>query len=352
MSTQSAEKVARDPLMVRNARIQSRGHKCIIEILIFILIFMIATCVEGFLIMLPTMIGLFQTPAYQEVMDSASQGMFSFELYMDKLPLMMEQMPEWVTIATLFGTAGIIITALFYCAKIEKRKLSTVGLTRKKSVSEYLIGLGIGLLMFVLVIGLNFLFGSAEFVGLTFQPGMIPILLITLIGYGVQGASEEILCRGYFCVSAARYMPLWVGVMLNSVAFACLHLSNPGISPLAMVNLFLFGVFMSVYMIRRGNLWGACAIHSIWNFAQGNIFGLRVSGMNVQSSVLSIQQTEAGSLWNGGSFGPEGGLCVTFVLVAGILILWLFCKNKNLGQTAEPLPEILQQAPEKETAAV
>ncbi len=342
MFKQTSSSTAHDPLMVRNARLQSRGHKLIIEILIFILIFFIAASIEGILQIIPTTIGLFQTPAYQEVIESASQGMFDFETYMEKVPLMLEQMPSWVTILTLFSTVGIIITALFYCKKVEKRKLSTVGLTKKKSFSEYLIGLGVGLVMFTLVIGLNFLFGSVEFVDISFRANLLPALLLTLLGFIVQGASEEILCRGYFCVSIARYMPLWVGVIVNAVAFACLHLMNPGISPLAMLNLFLFGIFMSVYMIRRGNLWGVCAIHSIWNFAQGNIFGLSVSGTNSGGSILQIQQTEDGAIWNGGVFGPEGGLCVTFVLVVSILIVWLFCKNKNLGQTADALPKVLE----------
>lgn len=69
-------------------------------------------------------------------------------------------------------------------------------------------------------------------------------------------------------------MPLCVGIVVNSIVFALLHMANTGISLLALLNLFLFGVFMSVYMVRRGNLWGACAIHAVWNFVQGNVFGL------------------------------------------------------------------------------
>lgn len=314
-----------DTLMVRNARIQSRGYKLWLEILIFLLLFFISAMVEGVLGFIPMMIGIFQTPAFHNFLEANTL----------EIELIMKQIPNWVNIAMLFSTAGIIITALIYCTKIEKRRLSTLGLTKKNCVSEYIIGLCVGLGMFVLTFGLNLLFGGLTIEGVSFAPSMLPVLIFTFLGYMVQGASEEILCRGYFCISVSRRMPLLVGMIVNSIAFAFLHLGNSGLSPLALLNLFLFGVFMTIYMIRRGNLWGACAIHSIWNFTQGNIFGLQVSGTNSGISIFASAQTDDMAIWNGGAFGPEGGLCVTFVLIVAILLVWLFCKNRDLGQTAD-----------------
>lgn len=329
----------RDPLMVRNARLESRGHKLWMEILIFLLVFLVVMIAENIITMVPTIVGMIQTPAYQELLESAQNGTFTMESYVDSIMEITKQMPSWITVVNLFATAGSIAVTLIYCTKMEKRKLSTLGMTRKKGFSEYCIGLGVGLLMFVLVVGLNLLFGGVKLEGIAFQPKMLPILILSFLGYLIQGASEEILCRGYFCVSVSRWMPLWVGMVVNSIAFALLHLANPGLSPLALLNLFLFGIFMTVYMVRRGNLWGVCAIHSIWNFAQGNIFGLQVSGMASENTILRTAQKDNMTLWNGGAFGPEGGLCVTFVLIAAILIVWLFCKNRDLGQTADPIPQ-------------
>lgn len=327
-----------DPIMVRNARLESKGKKLWLEILLFFVITCIGSMLESALLMLPMIIGIFQTDTYQEMLASAETGSFSMDTYMDQIAKIQEELPDWLTIATLFGTAALIITVLFYCKKIEKRRLSTLGLTKKTIFPEYAMGLGIGLLMFVLVLGLNFLFGAVSFDGISFQTSMLPTLLFTFLGYMVQGASEELLCRGYFCISVSRWMPLWVGLLANSIAFALLHLGNPGVTPLALLNLFLFGVFMTVYMIRRGNLWGACAIHSVWNFAQGNLFGLQVSGTDSGASVFRCTQTEHMAIWNGGTFGPEGGLCVTFVLIAAILLVWVFGKNQNAGQTADQIP--------------
>jgi membrane protease YdiL (CAAX protease family) len=193
------------------------------------------------------------------------------------------------------------------------------------------MGLGIGLLMFGAVVLLGVLFGAFSFAGVSKTlVSALPVIIITFIGFLIQGASEEILCRGYFCVSAARKNTLWAAILANSLSFAFLHIFNPGISPLAIVNLVLFGIFASVYMIKRGNLWGICAIHSIWNFAQGNIFGLQVSGMAQSSTFFVFTQNEGMGIFNGGAFGPEGGLCVTIVLAVATLIL-LLSKNKDKG---------------------
>lgn len=344
MAQKQSSFAQKDPIMVRNARLQSQGHKLWMEILIALVVFLIGGMVQNTISMIPTMIGLFQTPTYQKMLESMQNGIFDLQAF---IPQIMQELPEWLIIVTLFCTAGTILTVLFYCTKIEKRKLSTLGLTKKHAVSEYIIGLGVGLLMFVLVYGLNLLVGGAVFQGFAFRPQMLPILIVSLLGYVVQGASEEIFCRGYFCNSVARWMPLWVGLVINSLFFAFMHGSNPGVSPLALLNLFLFGVFMTIYMIRRGNLWGACAIHSIWNFVQGNIFGMQVSGMVSNTSIFQTEQTDKMSIWNGGAFGPEGGLCVTIVLIAAILLVWLFCKNRDLGQIADPIPQPTLQAVQK-----
>ena len=162
--------------------------------------------------------------------------------------------------------------------------------------------------------------GSLRFDGLssTFSLG---IFVLFGLGYMIQGMAEEVLCRGYFLVSIGRRYPMWAAVMLNSLFFAALHLGNAGISPLAFVNLTLFGIFASVYFIKRGSLWGIGAFHSIWNFVQGNFYGIKVSGLTTSCTILESVSVEGRELINGGAFGLEGGLAVTLVLVAGILFL-------------------------------
>ena len=127
-----------------------------------------------------------------------------------------------------------------------------------------------------------------------------------------------------------------VAIFLNSAAFAALHLFNPGIAPLAIINLTLFGVFASVCFIKTENIWMVGAIHSVWNLAQGNIYGIKVSGMETSCSLFASTAAEGRGLFHGGAFGLEGGLAVTIVLTVATLIL-LFWKRPEHSHNMEEL---------------
>ena len=315
------------PKMMLEADAGGKGQKLFAEIGIFFAIFLIASTVQSMLSTVPMMVVMFTSSSFRELMEAVSSG---GEIDIEGFVNSVMAHPA-IMIISLISTAVTIAAVILYVVLIEKRKVRTLGLTKRALFSEYFIGLGIGLLMFGAVVLLGVLFGAFSFAGVSKTlVSALPVIIITFIGFLIQGASEEILCRGYFCVSVARKSTIWAAVLANSLVFAFLHIFNPGISPLAIVNLALFGIFASVYMIKRGNLWGICAIHSIWNFAQGNIFGLQVSGMEQSSTFFVFTQSEGMGILNGGSFGPEGGLCVTIVLVAATAIM-LFTKNKDKG---------------------
>ena len=310
--------------MMREAAQTSKGRSVWLEILIFIVVFIAGSVIQNVVAVIPTCVVFFASGSFQEMLTAMREG--DFDIF--EWSATLEMSPAFMVIS-LFATVGLIIAALVYVLCMEKRKARTMGLTKKAFFSEYGIGLAVGLVMFSAVIGLGVLFGGLSYAGVTVA-GALPMILLMFVGYMIQGASEELLCRGYFCVSVARRSSVAVAILANSLVFALLHLANDGISWLAMLNLVLFGVFASVYMIRRGNLWGICAIHSIWNFAQGNLFGLQVSGMEMNASVFSFTQNAGKSWINGGAFGPEGGICVTIVLVVAIAVM-LCMKNKDKG---------------------
>ena len=122
-------------------------------------------------------------------------------------------------------------------------------------------------------------------------------------------------------ISVASRSSILLAVMSNSILFALLHIFNNGIDVIPLINLTLFGIFASIYALKMDSIWGICALHTTWNFAQGNLFGIKVSGIDTQVSLFSFKLNETGTIINGGSFGLEGGLAVTLVLVIGIVIL-------------------------------
>jgi membrane protease YdiL (CAAX protease family) len=119
----------------------------------------------------------------------------------------------------------------------------------------------------------------------------------------------------------ARYRP-WLGVILSAIVFATLHSLNPNLSPIAVINLFLFGVFTAFYALREGGLWGVCSIHAAWNWAQSHLFGLQVSGLTPPGGTLFDLMEAGPDVITGGSFGLEGGLAVTVVLLVSCALVW------------------------------
>lgn len=301
------------PKMVTEAAAAQKGLHIVLEILVFVAVFLVSTIMQLAVLAPVEIILMFSSADYINAAVSGDQQAIALatEALMQSNAL---------TIAMLFSTAGMILTALLFCKLIQKRKMTTVGFQKPGMWKEYLCGMAVGFGIFSVAVLICMVTGSLKIQGLsaTFSVG---IFLLFLVGYLVQGMAEEVLCRGYFLVSVSRRYPLAVGIAANALLFAALHLLNDGISVLAFINLVLFGVFASIYFIKRGNIWGVGALHSIWNLAQGNFYGIRVSGMQTSCSVLTSEMVAGRELINGGDFGLEGGLAVTIVLVLGSLIL-------------------------------
>ncbi len=312
------------PTVVRESMAVKKGLHPVLEILVFIAVFFVSTIAEAILQMPALIIGMFFNQPY---LDALSAG--DAETAAELLNEMTASAP--VTIISLFATIGMIGIVFLFCRFLQKRKLRTLGFVKKDMGKEYLIGLVTGFLVFSAAVLICVLTGSLKFHGISAEFS-IGFFILFVLGYMIQGMSEEVLCRGYFMVSFSRRAPVVIAIMANALLFAALHLMNPGITVLAFVNLALFGIFASIYFLKRGNIWGVAAFHSIWNLVQGNVYGIEVSGMASNCSILESTAVEGRGLINGGSFGLEGGLAVTIVLLAGIIFL---CTRKPVDKAAE-----------------
>ena len=228
------------------------------------------------------------------------------------------------TVALVVSFAGVYVIVWVWLRWYERRPFWTVGFERDGAIRKALRGGVVGLLMLGGAVALMAAVGYAapedgppQLQG----PPAVPGVLIALLGWAVQGPAEELVCRGWMLpVLAARYR-LWVGVLVSSVFFAVFHGVNPNLTPIAGLNLVLYGVFAALYALREGGLWGIGAQHAAWNWAQGNLFGLEVSGIEPAGGMLiNLMETGPDEV-TGGAFGPEGGLAITLVLLASIVVL-------------------------------
>ncbi|MBR2061192.1 MAG: CPBP family intramembrane metalloprotease [Tidjanibacter sp.] len=237
---------------------------------------------------------------------------------------------EYDVLLSLFTTLFPIGGAIAYVRFVERRSMASMGFVRRGWLRHYGKGFGAGIAMCAVALLIVLAMGGMEYTAATTAPQM-GLWLLTLVGFMVQGMSEEVMLRGYLTVSLANRMPVWLAVALSSVLFAFLHGSNAGLTPLSLVNLVLFGIFAALLMLRYDNIWGIGALHSAWNFCQGNIFGVAVSGSDAGVTLLNFNTLEGVPAWiGGGGFGLEASVATTIVF--GTLIVWLLRKD-NLKQS-------------------
>ncbi|MGD2048662.1 MAG: type II CAAX endopeptidase family protein, partial [Chloroflexota bacterium] len=230
------------------------------------------------------------------------------------------------------GFAPIYLMIWFWLWLFERRNLWTAGLEWPGWLAKYLRGLLVGLLMFSASVAILAAFGFVTTE--SSDPGAqrtlaIGTALLIVVGWMVQGGAEELLTRGFVLpIIGSRYGSA-IGIAISSLIFSALHLLNPNINLIALLNLFLFAVFAALYALFEGGLWGVFAIHAVWNWAQGNLFGFEVSGSEIGSAVI-FDLTEAGPDWlTGGPFGPEGGLVVTAVLLASSILVFVADRRRR-----------------------
>ena len=229
----------------------------------------------------------------------------------------------------LFSCALSALVVVLYCRFAEGRSLFSMGFVRKDAWIHYLKGIAVGFVFFSTVYLTLIATGSVTFDGLN-SKASLAMLLLFFFGFVIQGAQEEILTRGYFMMSLSTRLPAIAAILISSFTFSVLHLFNSGFGLLAFVNLVLYGVFLAVYMLKTGNIWGVCAIHSVWNFSQGNLYGMPVSGMNILETSLFSSSLVEGKEWlSGGAFGPEGGVITSAVSILAIVLTLLLGKRSS-----------------------
>ncbi len=312
----------RSNVMFEEAAKGKRRFNPFLVMLFFILVFDVGQALSA-VVTAPFMVVWMDTeilPKLREIDVTA----LSFE----ELMKLAASMPPYVFIANLFSTVFTTIAALIFATKIEGRSFASVGFRKHKIASNYGLGYLIGAGVLVLTCLVTWAIRACDM-----SLGNINALIILyFLGYIVQGMSEEVLCRGFLMISLRNSIKsdhgIWISVFVSALVFALLHSLNPGMTALSFFNLFLSGLFFSALVLRFDNLWIACAAHAAWNFFQGNIIGVEVSGM--EQGVSLFKCTITGSdLITGGSFGFEGGLVMTVILSVVTVLLFVVPGRKK-----------------------
>lgn len=244
-------------------------------------------------------------------------------------------MPAYLSTAIfslIIGFGSMVLLCFLIVKKVEKRSIVGLGFYKEGSVKKYFIGFAAGIMMMLTVVVIGSLTGaySVSFNGVTIG-GLIPIIVM-LIGFVVQGAAEEVLVRGWMLPLLAKRYNVAAGIILSSVFFAAFHAMNPGMTIMPVINLVLCGLFLGLYYVKEQSLWGVFGLHTAWNWCQGNLFGIKVSGTGVPGGSIFTTNSVGGlELVSGGNFGAEGGILCSIVLSIGIIYFLLKLRSaKNI----------------------
>ena len=310
---------ARDTLLLEN-----KPKSVPIELLIFLLVSTIASIPQTIVSSICSVAIMLNDPKYYELILSNNVTSEAITEYSNTL---MANLPDWYYAVLLMSSGFMIFAAIFYCKKFEKRKAYTIGFCKKDFFSEYLFGMLIGIIMITIPVAVCLLTDS---VALTLSANVNPLTLaLFLAAFVFQGMGEEALFRGYLMTTLSRRTGLWPSIIISALLFSLFHVGNASFSLIAFLNIFLFGIFAGVFMMKRGSIWAVGAIHTVWNFIQGNVFGFNVSGNPRFESVFFAEYNSRGTILSGGDFGPEGGMGVTVTLLIALLGALLLPTKKS-----------------------
>ncbi len=212
-------------------------------------------------------------------------------------------------------------------------------------LKDLLFGLTFGVVSIYFAVFIAVVFG-----GMTLAPnrssGSSAILLtlgISLAVFTLGAAAEEALFRGYILQTFARAKLAWFAIALTSLFFASGHSGNPNAGYISTLNTAFAGIWFSVAYLKTRNLWMVFGLHLMWNWMQGAILGIPVSGITELTTAPLFQVTNAGStVLTGGDYGIEGGIACTIALIVSGVFIWFspFIKpsTEMLVLTSEEIP--------------
>ena len=210
---------------------------------------------------------------------------------------------------------------------VYKRPIRQVGLHTAGWYKHLLFGGAFGTAAILLATIILLVTGTARFDSADWNGLLNALFWIGLMRYIFVGFFEELLSRGVMMTALKTTRNKWIIIFLPAVIFGLLHALNDNVTFFSLCNIALVGVLFAYLFIRTGRLWAPIGFHITWNFVQGNVLGIPVSG---GSDFSVIQTLFTGPDWlTGGAFGVEGGAACTLVLALGLAFVHFCIKQRD-----------------------
>ena len=223
----------------------------------------------------------------------------------------------WLTIVC----TAIILGLYAVFVKLMEKHWPT-DLSLRQLVPHTLLGLLVGFVFMVLVVCIIVASGCATVVWDDFtgaeQFSVIMMFLAVAVG-------EEILCRGVIFRWIDERWGLWVALLISALIFGWGHIGNDNATWWSSLAISIeAGLLLGAAYKWSGSLWVPIGIHWAWNYTQGNIFGLAVSGNGAGDTIFATT-VDGPDIITGGAFGPEASI---IAVILGTLYTIVFLGNR------------------------
>ncbi|MBS0482239.1 MAG: CPBP family intramembrane metalloprotease [Proteobacteria bacterium] len=188
-------------------------------------------------------------------------------------------------------------------------------------------GLLFGFLLFSAMTGVVWLLGGIQFHGVRGMGNLWGMMALGIL----SGTFEEILFRGILFRRIETMLGTWASLAITSILFGVGHIFNPGATWFSSFAISVeAGILLcAAYLVTR-HLWFPIAIHAAWNFTQGWVFSIPVSGGAAPEGLLIT--TRSGPQWlTGGDFGLEASaVAMVVATLAGVVLLTLAIRRDGV----------------------
>lgn len=228
-------------------------------------------------------------------------------------------------------TIGAVLAAIF-CRHELRSFVEDIGLFRNRAIPEVVIGFAFGMIIVGTMFGVMYLCGGYTVTKVNWPIDFVPALVL----YFFAGLTEEFLFRGFIFRTFEKSGGTIYAIILSSLCFGFAHFFNmPEEATLSyktyacLILSFEAGLPLSGAFLLTRSLWLAVGFHWAWNFLEGTVFGVAVSGTDAGPAIFSAHMT-GNQYISGGAFGPEAGLPFFGVgVLTGLGMIFLALKQRK-----------------------
>ena len=225
------------------------------------------------------------------------------------------------------GTIGGIAATLVVWRAINKKYPPELGL--RGQGKDLFFGLVLGAVSITVIFFILLATGNITLLNSLLSPQITLFTFTYLILFILVGFFEEMFFRGYVMKTMAeRGNNKWVIYVVSALVFSIVHGTNPNVSVFGLINIALVGILFAYMFDVTRSLLLPIGYHITWNFFQGNVFGFPVSG-TAPYGMYGVDVSEGSDFLTGGSFGLEGGLLATLLIVLGFIATHFYAKGRK-----------------------